>query len=277
MKSWPWVIVILCGGPLLTACRIGPPPSSVSDQNPPSAISRKLSASDLQERIADQKALIQELESRINQIEGNQESLEHQIETQNKKDQKILQDFDFRLSELEKREYETPQDPSPALQGHSSPESATDQSLLNPDPELNLPDVAPTEGQKKESGEVSEYQSILEEFNQEKNKSRSIQKFKIFVQSHPKSPLAPNAQYWIGEGYYTQGDYARAITAWQGVVDQYPKSNKKCDAMLKQGLAFSKLNDNKNAQLFLEEVLEKCPDTVASEKAKAFLYKIKNS
>ena len=34
------------------------------------------------------------------------------------------------------------------------------------------------------------------------------------------SPLASNAQYWLGEAYYVKRDYPNAITAFQTVTTQ---------------------------------------------------------
>src|SRR5205823_13886042 len=33
---------------------------------------------------------------------------------------------------------------------------------------------------------------------------------KAFVEQHPNDPMAGNAQYWLGETYYTRGRYAEA-------------------------------------------------------------------
>ena len=40
---------------------------------------------------------------------------------------------------------------------------------------------------------------------------QAIEQFRLFLRSGGKSDLADNAQYWIGEAYYSRGDYNRAI------------------------------------------------------------------
>ncbi len=44
--------------------------------------------------------------------------------------------------------------------------------------------------------------------------------FKSFVATYPDSPLASNAQYWLGEAYYVNREYPNAITAFQAVTTQ---------------------------------------------------------
>ena len=53
--------------------------------------------------------------------------------------------------------------------------------------------------------------------------------------SYPDSPLADNAQYWLGEAYYVNKSFPEALAAFQRVVDKYPQSRKLPDAMLKIG------------------------------------------
>ena len=47
--------------------------------------------------------------------------------------------------------------------------------------------------------------------------------------------LADNAQYWLGEAYYVNKSYPEAQAAFQRVVDKYPQSRKRPDALLKIG------------------------------------------
>ena len=41
----------------------------------------------------------------------------------------------------------------------------------------------------------------------------AIRGFETFLKTYPKHPLAPNAQYWIGESYFHLKDYRAAIGA----------------------------------------------------------------
>jgi len=52
---------------------------------------------------------------------------------------------------------------------------------------------------------------------------------------YPDSSLADNAQYWLGEAYYVNKSFPEAQASFQRVVDRYPQSRKRPDALLKIG------------------------------------------
>jgi len=100
------------------------------------------------------------------------------------------------------------------------------------------------------------------------------QLFQALLAQHPKSDNADNAQFWIGEVYYHEKWYEKAILEYQKVMENYPKGNKVRSALLKQGLAFSNLGDGDNAKLILKELVRKYPKSkeaqIAEKKLKTF-------
>ena len=58
------------------------------------------------------------------------------------------------------------------------------------------------------------------------------------MEKYPKSNSADNAQFWIGEIYYREKWYEKAILEYQKVIENYPQGNKISAALLKQGLHF---------------------------------------
>src|SRR3984957_14944736 len=52
----------------------------------------------------------------------------------------------------------------------------------------------------------------------------AIAAFGKFLATYPDSPLADNAQYWLGEAYYVNKSFPEAQNAFQRVVDKYPQS-----------------------------------------------------
>jgi len=83
--------------------------------------------------------------------------------------------------------------------------------------------------------------------------------FLAFLKQYPKSENADNAQFWIGEIYYREKWYEKAILEYQKVIENYPKGNKIRSALLKQGFAFFNLGDKTNARLILKELVRKYP------------------
>jgi tol-pal system protein YbgF len=101
---------------------------------------------------------------------------------------------------------------------------------------------------------------------------KAISGFRNFVAAYPSSPLASNAQYWLGEAYYVTRDYPNAITAFQKVTTGWPDSRKVPDALVKIGFTQAALGKNGDARITLEEVVQRFPGseaaTLASERLK---------
>lgn len=85
--------------------------------------------------------------------------------------------------------------------------------------------------------------------------------FEKLIAAYPKSNQADNAQFWIGETYYNEKWYEKAILEYQKVIENYPSGNKIPAALLKQGLSFLNIGEKDNARLLLKELVAKHPGT----------------
>jgi tol-pal system protein YbgF len=94
------------------------------------------------------------------------------------------------------------------------------------------------------------------------------EQFQAFLDQHPKSKQADNAQFWLGEVFYREKWYEKAILEYQKVIENYPKGDKIRGALLKQGFSFLNLDDKSNARLILRELIRKYPDSNEAEIAK---------
>ncbi|MFQ5354786.1 MAG: tol-pal system protein YbgF, partial [Thermodesulfobacteriota bacterium] len=99
--------------------------------------------------------------------------------------------------------------------------------------------------------------------------------FKRYLALYPRSKLADHARYWLGEIYYTNGNWERAILEFDRVIKEYPGGDKVPAAILKEGFAFEKLGSKKEARLLLEKLTKKYPGTPEAKIAKERLKKIK--
>lgn len=86
------------------------------------------------------------------------------------------------------------------------------------------------------------------------------QGFTKFLELYPKSDKADNARFWIGEIYFSEEWYQKAILEYQQVIENYPNGNKVPSAYLKQGLSFHKLGEDANALLVFKALIQKYPD-----------------
>jgi len=98
--------------------------------------------------------------------------------------------------------------------------------------------------------------------------------FKNLINKFPKSVHADNAQFWIGEIYYSEKWYEKAIVEYQKVIEKYPKGNKVPASILKQGFAFLNLGDKANARLILKELVKKHSKSTEAEIATKKLKKL---
>jgi tol-pal system protein YbgF len=96
---------------------------------------------------------------------------------------------------------------------------------------------------------------------------KAIAGFRSFVAAYPASPLAGNAQYWLGEAYYVNREYQNAITAFQRVATDWPDSRKAPDALVKIGFTQAALNRNGDARVTLEDVVRRYPGSEAAQLA----------
>ncbi len=96
---------------------------------------------------------------------------------------------------------------------------------------------------------------------------KAIATFREVVTNYPRGDLASNAQFWIGESYYTKGDLENAVTAYRKVLADWPDSRKAPDAMVKLGFSLSDLKRTGEARTTLDEVVRKYPGTPAAQLA----------
>jgi tol-pal system protein YbgF len=94
-----------------------------------------------------------------------------------------------------------------------------------------------------------------------KNYPLAAWQFGEFLRVHPDSSLSDDAQYWIGECHFAQGDYQEAATAFEGAIARYPAGDKVPAAHLKSGLAYLELRMTKEAVLQLRHVIDTYPGT----------------
>lgn len=78
--------------------------------------------------------------------------------------------------------------------------------------------------------------------------------FREFIARHPKTPLAGNAQYWIGETHYARGAYKQAAVAFLKGYETYGDGNKGPDSLLKLALSLGKLGQKAAACTSLTEL-----------------------
>ncbi len=103
----------------------------------------------------------------------------------------------------------------------------------------------------------------------------AIEGFYSYLRQSPTGNLAPNALYWIGECYYSKGDYTKSVTVFESVTIDYPRSEKVAGSLLKMGYGYEKLNNSDMAKLYFRKVAEQFPYSQEASLAKVRLSEIK--
>jgi tol-pal system protein YbgF len=99
----------------------------------------------------------------------------------------------------------------------------------------------------------------------------SRQEFSDYLKYYADTDLASNAQFWLGEIAYAQKDYKNAVTEYDKVITNYPKSFKQATARLKKGMALVELGQKASAIRELREVVRRFPGTDEDRRARAKL------
>ena len=88
------------------------------------------------------------------------------------------------------------------------------------------------------------------------------------MKTYPKSPLAPSAQYWIGNAQFAQQGFQGAIATQRQLIAAYPDSQKVPDALLNIATSQVELGDNARRRRTLEDIVAKYPNSDAAGKAR---------
>ncbi|MFQ5456150.1 MAG: tol-pal system protein YbgF [Nitrospirota bacterium] len=107
------------------------------------------------------------------------------------------------------------------------------------------------------------------------NYDLALMAFKDFITKFSQSTLVPNAQYWIGECYYSKKEFIKAIDAFKKFIENYPDSEKVSSVLLKQGNLYYEIGDKKKAKSYLKKVIEKFPFSNEAKIAKNRLSEIR--
>lgn len=120
------------------------------------------------------------------------------------------------------------------------------------------------------------YQNALRDYTSG-NYKLSRQEFTDYIKHFPTNDLASNAQFYLGEIDYAQGDFKGAISAYNEVLTNYPKSFKLAACLLKKGMAELELGLRTRGTRDLREVVRRFPGTDESHRAEGELRQIERA
>jgi tol-pal system protein YbgF len=95
--------------------------------------------------------------------------------------------------------------------------------------------------------------------------------FQDYLKYYGDTELASNAQFYLGEIAYSQHQYQQAVTEYDKVLNNYPKSFKLAPARYKKGMALIELTQKNAGVKELREVVKRYPGTEEERRARAKL------
>jgi tol-pal system protein YbgF len=226
----------------------------------------------LRHQSAGLRAKIEALNEDIRALNGRIEELEHLLNRQKQMEAEGIKAEEERVEKLAKST-KTNDERIYRIEQYLNFEPSAQKAPATKTDEETVAKIIPAGEVKTELSEDEIYRMAKQAFDQG-DSDGARKKFQELIEKFPKSERADNAQFWIGEIYYREKWYEKAILEYQKVIESYPMGNKVPASLLKQGLAFLNLGDKNNSRLILEELIKKHPKSneakIAKDKMKSF-------
>ena len=205
---------------------------------------------------------ISTLEQEVQTLQGRVDELQHQLK-QSQTEQALL------IAQLSKKISETP---APvAVAPVVAKTVASKAPPVAKAPAAVVPVVAkaasPTTPEAQEKATYDAAYSLVTA----KAYADAIEAFTGYLSIYPEGKYAAQANYWLGELNASQQLYPAAIKYLEIVVNQYPKSSKVPDAMLKLGIINKRLGNDAKAQTWFARVMKEYPQSSSAQSAKEYI------
>ena len=207
--------------------------------------------------ITDLTLQLDEVRRENRQLRGEIERLSYEIEQLKRKQRDLYLDIDQRLGGG----------------SGSSDGSETAQEAPAGDAGRASAPPAPAPVSSGDRAEIkAEYQAAYDLLSpQQRRYDEAAVAFARFLKQYPNDPLAPNAQYWLGEANYVSQHNAEAQEAFERVVSRYPDSTKAPGALYKIGRLQQAAGKTSAARASYNKVLSDYPDSPAAGLARQHL------
>lgn len=212
---------------------------------------------------------VQSLQQEIQELRGQLEVQNHDLNLLKEQQLAFYKDVDGRLSQTATRavrkENATEIDAAAALK-----QDLKDAPVRALSPEDNKVQALNKASRVNPADEQISYLAAYD-LVKSKRYDDAIKAMQNFIVLYPQGGYTANAQYWLGELYMTKNQYDQAIEHFEMVTEKFPTSSKAADSLLKVGFALAASGKNDEARLKLQQVVKNYPDTQTATKAKSKL------
>jgi tol-pal system protein YbgF len=228
-----------------------------------------------------------EMEEHIRQLNGRIETLEFS----NKKLEKMVETLAASVTALETSQAQAASAPAaaPAAEHANNPAAAAAAEAITPTPKPTAaPEAKPTvatppaspnspamrlvkpgDDKKQYGGSPEEMYNYGFSLLGKALYEEAEAVFKEFVTKYNKHDLTGNAYYWLGETYYARKQYDKSAVQFLKGYQDYPKSAKAADNLLKLGMSLGNLDQKKEACATLGRLNSQFPQASVAVKQRA--------
>jgi tol-pal system protein YbgF len=111
------------------------------------------------------------------------------------------------------------------------------------------------------------YNNALRDYNGGNN-DLATQEFNDYIKFYPNTDLAGNAYFYLAEIQFKAGDFQKAITNYDLVLQNFPSGNKAAAAQLKKGFALLEMGKEDEGTQELKHVIQRYPRTNEAAQAR---------
>jgi tol-pal system protein YbgF len=232
---------------------------------------------------------LEKLQGDVQQLRGEIEVQNHQIDDMQRRQKDQYLDIDRRLQALETGQpagtASVAPVPTPGTSAVTAPPSYQTPSSYQAPPSYETPSpvaappvtvappaVAPAPVNTAE--QQAEYEKALA-ILREGHYGEAATAFNQFLEKYPGSAYSDNAYYWLGETYYVTRDYDRSLASFKQLIGSYPQSPKLPGAKLKIGYIYYEKQDWAAARQELSGVVTGYPDSTEARLANDRLQRMK--
>lgn len=195
---------------------------------------------------------LDEAQVEIQQLNGKIEEQANLIAEMKKKQSAMYADFDDRLQQVEMK-----------LGGAKTSTVTETPAVKEPEPAEAAPPKPVAQSPVAAAGQLSTatpqpYQQAFDLFRNGQV-AEAIAQFNMLLIKEPNSPLANNAQYWLGKAYRVNKDIGAAKKAFNVVLEKYPTSQKVPEALLELGSIEIEQKNSSKAKEYLMRVMTDFP------------------
>jgi len=106
------------------------------------------------------------------------------------------------------------------------------------------------------------------------NYDLSIEGFEEFVRTCSSSPDLPRALHWLGQSYYTNDDFASAITVFTRAIEENSDFDLLPNTLLMLGRCYQKSDQPRHAKTYFQRLIDEFPSKPEARVAEARLKEI---